>query len=141
MAVPALLTPAKPRRRWLGVVIALIVVVILTIALLSIITTTHSYGFSLAPCSGGSGEIGGEVRQFPNDASVVVHWYEPDGSQVTFVIQENATALYDQTTSSGSYSFTANGQQVTFSAASPEIFCTAADVQVYGHWTVPILVL
>jgi hypothetical protein len=138
MGAPAPQTSTKPRRRWLGAVIAIVVLTLLVIAVLSVVPMTHGYGFSLAPCPPG----GGEVKQFPNGASVVVHWYEPDGSDVMFVISQNTTILYDQTTSSGSYSFSSNGQPVNFVTESTEEFiCSAADVQVYGHWTSPILVL
>jgi len=109
--------------------------IVAIVATLAIVPFTSTYEFSLDVCSGGSAL----AATYPNGATVVVHWYEPDGSQVTFGVEQGNQVLHQETSQAGSFSFTTNGKQVTFGAESGEQPCSAADVQVYGHWTERIL--
>jgi len=125
----------RPRRRMAVTAGVVSIMILAIVATLAIVPFSSTYAFSLGVCGGGSAL----AATYPTGATVVVHWYEPDGSQVTFGVEQGSHVLYQQTTVGGSFSFTTNGKQVTFGASSAEPSCTAADVQVYGHWTERIL--
>jgi hypothetical protein len=112
------------------IVVAVVVVVLIALALVPI---PHSFSGSL------SSTLITPARQsltFPDDSSVSFSWSTTNGGTVVFDLVNSAgTTVYSETASSGSYSFTADGNAYLFESAA----FTTETVQFSGTYSIPLI--
>src|SRR5271157_491859 len=141
-AVPASSSELSHRYRNPAKIVAIVlVIVIVTLVLLYTVpvATSYSYQFSTSPT--GEGAMTFNPR---SGAQVYGSFYTTTGGPVTFQIQDSiGNYAYENTTQnssvSGSFSFTAVNPPYTFIAFSLGSSHAPETVAVHGHYTAPVL--